>query len=342
MSAADKSPVDLIRAKYHYYHWDNFNYQAAIAHCRRQTGGFLLDKTLFVHDSVYNFLKYKNIEQMRWFLRPPAYFRNFILDQPYKITRPAVYYIGAGFGKILDKTAIQTWESASPYNITYIFSHPDRAKLYAQQHWLRLQAYGTAIDRTSLIHTLFNLKAIWFQQIENNFVIHKSIWDNQLTSDHSCLYPHRIAMDKSSQLALGYYDVLTDRMAELIGWFGIGFIAFNLPKSVRMRTREATERWASRTMVNYLPLMPRAPLKFFAIKPVVKVLYNPRVLALLLGYKFLMNFGQNIAASIELEQNAPELAALLRQQNRSITSAGYYSDLLRAVQKRSATTNAMK
>jgi hypothetical protein len=163
--------------------------------------------------------------------------------------------------------------------------------------------------------------------------VQKYIWDNRLTSQYGILQPNRMIMDKSKQLAGGYFDVITDRFAEIAGWIGIGVLVFTLPKSVRTRTKVATQRWSSRLFVNYLPFMFRVPIRMFVIKPPVKVLYNPAVFAGLVLYKYLTGLGQKIEASIELQQNEPEIYRQLVSQDRDTYAASGVNDLIKSLKQ---------
>lgn len=307
--------------------------------CRKLAGEFLFSNTMSIHDAAFDFLRYKNIDQMPWLFRPYAHSKNFMFDKVSNVTRPAISYAAQAFGDVLDTVAEQTWNSVSPANIRAIIQHPDRAKTYVRQKSQWIPLYWQAIDTNSVMGTTFNFKDIWVGKVVNIYTAQKYIWNHELTSEHSFLSPHKRVMDKSRQLALGYGDVLKDRVAEFVGWAVIGFMAFNIHSSVRMRTQAATDLWARRTGVNRLPIMPRAPLRFFAIKPLVRVAYNPWVLVGLLSFKCLMSMGQSITASIELERRSPGLAGILREQNRDISNASFYNDLRQKLKLRGGVSN---
>lgn len=308
-------------------------YKNVLIEQRRLYGDHALNNVLYGHDWAYKYLKHKDIENAYFFMRPKYRVENYILDQFSKLTRPAIYHIGSGIGTSMDKVVGCTYRSAHPANIWTLFQHSDLTWRYFAQRKALYQRYYDAINFNSFISTGWSLQQIWVQQVKQSFVVQKYIWDNRLTSQYGILQPNRMIMDKSKQLAGGYFDVITDRFAEIVGWVGIGVLAFTLPKSVRTNTRVATQLWSSRLFVNYLPFMFRLPIKMFVIKPPVKVFYNPRVFAGLLLYKYLTGLGQKIEASIELQQNEPEIHRLLVSQNRDTYAASGVNDLTTSLKK---------
>lgn len=333
MSEGSKTIFDQIKSRIQNGSSALTVYKDSLIEQRRLYGDQALNKVLYGHDWIYHFIKHKDIEKAYFFMRPKYRVENYVLDQFSKLTRPAIYHIGSGIGATMDKVVGCTYRSAHPANIWTIFQHSDLTWRYFAQRKALYQRYYDAINFNSFISTGWNLQQIWLQQIKQSFAVQRYIWDNRLTSEYGILQPNRMIMDKSKQLAGGYFDVITDRFAEVAGWVGIGVLAFTLPKSVRTRTKIATQRWSSRLLVNYLPFMFRVPIRMFVIKPPVKVLYNPAVFASLVLYKYLTGLGQKIEASVELRQNQPELYRILESQNRDTYAASGVNDLVTSLQK---------
>lgn len=339
MSEATNNIWDLTKQKYQYYHWKNFDYPGVFTSYRIQTGSWMLNKTLLGHDATYQYLRYKDIENMWLIRRPQAYFNNFVLEHFQKVTRPAIYYAGTGMGHALDKTVVRTWESASPHNLTYIYNHPQRAKKYFVQVGQNIQRYTDAIDINRPVNSLFNLKSLWLSNVSSAFAIQRHLWSNNLYSSQPIYRYNRVAIDKSKHLALSYYDITTDNIAEFIGWGAITALAFRFPKQARINTTTATEKWFNRGRLGYLPLTINRPIKWFGIRPVTRILYNPRILAVVVGYKLLSSLGRNIRDSIQLEENDPELYGILDEQGKSLRRASHYAGLSNAISQRNPKTN---
>lgn len=308
-------------------------YKNVLIEQRRIYGDLALNKVLYGHDCAYDFIKHKNIENAYFFMRPKYRVENFIFDQFSKLTRPAIYYTGSGVGVIMDKVVGCTYRSAHPANILTIFQNPDLTRRYFAQRKALYQTYYNAINFNSILSTGWSFQKIWLHQMKQSFAVQKYIWNNTITSQYTIMQPNMLILDKSKQLAGGYCDVITDRFAEIVGWVGIGVLAFTLPKSVRTNTKVATQLWSSRLFVNYLPFMFRIPTTMFVIKPPVKIFYNPRVFAGLLLYKYLTGLGQKIEASLELQQNEPEIHRLLVSQDRDSYAASGANDLTTSLKK---------
>jgi hypothetical protein len=333
MSEGSKTPFDQLKNIIQNGNKALAVYKNSLIEQRRIYGDLALNKVLYGHDWIYDFIKHKDIENAYFFMRPKYRIENYIFDQFSKLTRPAIYHIGSGIGTTMDKVVGCTYSSAHPANIWTIFQHSDLTWKYFAQRKMLYQRYYNAINFNSFISTGWNLQQIWLQQVKQSLGVQKYIWDNRLTSQYGILQPNRMIMDKSKQLAGGYFDVITDRFAEIAGWIGIGVLVFTLPKSVRTRTKVATQRWSSRLFVNYLPFMFRVPIRMFVIKPPVKVLYNPAVFAGLVLYKYLTGLGQKIEASIELQQNEPEIYRQLVSQDRDTYAASGVNDLIKSLKQ---------
>lgn len=327
MSEGSKSISDLLRENIERGRTQGLYYQQWFVQRRRTYGEQTLNNILLYHDKAYDWLKYKDIDNMFFLYRPKAYLDNFILDNFSKISRPAIYHIGTGLGVAMDKVVGKTLDSISPYNFMHIINNPARARLYFEERGIVYRRYYNAIDFSNIIRTGSNLASIWQENFTQSLSMQKYIWNEKLRSEYSVLQPKMLIMDKSSQLARAYFDVLTDRLAETMGWCIIGMAAFTLPKTVRTRTKLATQRWSSRLYVTYLPITFRFPINLFVIKPPVKLFYNPYVVAALLGYKYLSGLGQKIDASIQLEQREPEITRRTTANRRQISSASAYNDL---------------
>lgn len=325
-----------MRDNYQHFNWNNYDYQGQLSRYRYQAGDWAQNKTLALHDSTYALLKYKDISSMWFFRRPQAYFHNIVLEQMQKVTRPAIEYAGTGLGHALDKTAVRTWESVNPINFSYIYTHPARTKLYFSQRGNNIKRYADAIDRRSYIQTILNLKSIWVQNVSNTYTIQKYLWDNKLYSPAPFYRPTSILVDKSQHLALSYYDLMTDRVAEIIGWSLISATAFRLPKQARGRTQNATNLWVKRLRLGYMPITINLPIKMFMIRPTVRVLYNPWILGSIVTYKLLSNLGQNVRDSEYLEQNEPGLYQILGNQGKSTTRASRYRDQSESINARNS------